>query len=392
MARVEKYIDREAVRPDYKGRVKFDGASRPDEGLFADKLGFGMQGFCASPPAVMKDVLSRSQRPMAIRVKDLPSWTMPVTLFLSRDHAVRIKALCLYWEVTPGGTTRIVDSKRMVNADGDEVWYVHYGAFLCETSFGILRAGRGDYLYIPRLTEYCIRPMLEHTLMIGIESPQPLLKPVHDGLPDVPYNQLDLKVPELSSAEPLYQEREVMLKRNDEWKTVVYNGPVGRIAYRGSPYPFVLCTDLIHAVSTPTMHTDPSIFATFATADGSIVVSTFKPRWIHSPPYYHMNEWDEFLFYAKPYRPRAGLVGAGDATFHPQGFYHGPQEMNVRFGNGESRPQDALWVDELAIMFETRALLDPTDAALSKIEIPDYWRSWQKAWDAHKEVMAMMKK
>ncbi len=391
MARVEKYIDREAIQLGYEGKVKFDGASRPEKGLFADKLGFHMQGFCAQPPTLVKDIRlwtgNQPVRPMALRVSDLGHGILPVTFFASRDWSIQIKGLSLYWELNPGSSPQIVNSRRMVNADGDEVWYVHRGAFFCETSFGMLRAEVGDYLYIPRLVHYRICPVLEHTFMIGIESAKRLLKPVHDDLPGVPYHQLDLKIPIPETWLSSGGDYEVMLKRNGEWTLIVYDHPIDRIAYRGRPYPFVLSTNAINTVSTPTMHTDPSVFATFATEDNSVVVSTFKPRWVHSPPYYHMNEWDEFLFYAKPYGPRGGVIEAGNATFHPQGFYHGPQVMAA--APQEKSPKDALWVEDLAIMFETRACLVSTITA-ENLEIADYWKSWSRALEARKKVQEML--
>lgn len=383
MEKTSPYPKRTQIREGFQGIV-FDGA--PKDGLYADKCGFDMQGYYEYSPTSVMDIRSeipetKRPRPMAVSITSLSHSRCPYPLFESRDASVKIQALVL------DADHKIASSFRMINADGDEVWFVYKGEGNCDTSFGMIHIKAGDYIYIPRLTTYCIRPVM-NLVLVGVESRMPLLRPISAWMPfDIPYNEENLEVPHPFDYAAKFDDPDdakkgewiVLLKRNDAWVTQVYpHSPFSRVAWRGTPYVFVLHTKDINTIATPTIHTDPLAFATFSTEDASVVVSTFKDRWAHSPPYHHMNQYDEFLFYAKDYAARGGIIGPGDATFHPQGFYHGPQPNALRQWQKPASTQHAPWREELAIMFETRALLEQTLAACM-IEIPNYWKSWYDA-------------
>ena len=89
-------------------------------------------------------------------------------------------------------------------------------------------------------------------------------------------------------------------------------------------------------------------------------------------PFYHSNvDYDEVLFYhSGEFFSRAGIA-PGMLTFHPQGIHHGPQEKAF------DRAAKATRTEEVAVMLDTKFPLKPCEA-VSRTEMNDYWRSWQK--------------
>jgi len=384
--RVAGYPERRAIRSGVSRNLAFDGA--PAEGWYADKLGFHTTGYSELPPTLVKEIRyaspeGKSVRPSAFSLTSLEPHEFPRVLLESEDKSVKIVALVLGSQ--PLGSS-LMRSKRMINADGDQVWYVHQGELLFFSSFGVLKVHEGDYLLVPRLVPWSVHVLNPFVAMIGMESRHPLLRPDLGEYvnKDIPYQVHRIRVPEPEDAEldpaDAAGEWGVYLKRGDRLTIQVFpHSPFSRIAWSGTVYPFALNTADINTVATPTMHTDPSLFATFATEDGSAMISTFRPRWAHSLPYHHMNHYDEALFYASGYAARGGRVGPGDCTFHPQGFYHGPQVEALMSWERPSCPENAPWVDEHLVMFESRSFLSPT-AVAEKIEKHGYWKSWYEGW------------
>lgn len=361
---------------------------------FPYKLAFETEGFFEKPPTVIKNYHSLKTnhdfgdglRPRAFRIKDLQhSQIFPLDLLESKDRGVKIKCLCLnkknWWR-----------SSRIINADGDEVWFVYDGYGVCLTAFGSFNFAAKDYIYIPRCTLYRIVPIYD-CMMIGIESEKALSRPNMEFLSkNIPYNKDSVVRPE-----PFFSENndapdrllngdaeyDVYVKRMDEWTQLVY--PFSQFlctGFRGDLFPFVLHTSDINTVISPTTHTDPTAYITFASTDKSVCVSTFCPRWMQSLPYFHMNYWDEFFFYASAYEARGGTVGSGDATFHPQGVWHGPQIEAILKWKKPEHKKDAPWAEELAIMFESQKPLT-VSPVLEQVEIQDYWKSWYNGWEKH---------
>lgn len=367
---------------------------------FPAKLSFYSELKLNKPPTIAKDIFDLgstpiSAKPRAFRIKDLHTKNIPQNLLKNRDNGVIIKALVLNWGRK---------SERMINSDGDEIWYVYKGAGICLTSFGMLWFGAGDYIYIPQSSLYRIETLSPGlNLMIGIESEKPFRRPDFGGLinRDIPYSPEKIVKPESFPGEPFDSpdrpsadgsEWDVYIKRLGVYGTKArYDcSPFLADSWAGEIYPFVLHTSDINTLVSPTTHIDPTAFATFISEDKSVAVSTFKPRWIHSLPYSHMNYYDEFLFYAAGYEARWKTVGEGDATFHPQGIWHGPQlEALVKERErGDIDPKNSEWVDELAIMFESRKPLIIQDPLFQRgIEIENYWKSWHEGWKKHKEEL-----
>ena len=363
--------------------LKMDMAKK----TFPDKLGFSAEGLLESPPAVVKSIKILGSedigaKPRAFSFKNIKAArsAFPQILFRTKDGGVKIKTLIL------GGMKNT--SKRMINADGNELWFVHSGSGCCYTSFGKLGFAGGDYIFIPRSVLYKIElDTPDKGLLLGIESWLDFRRPNFGGLlnRDIPYAPEKIEKPitcnNWNDAPDNAEEWEVYVKRLGRWGTVaVYPfTPFSRISWQGELFPFVLHASDINTIVSPTTHIDPSAFATFITDDKSVCISTFRPRWIHSLPYSHINHYDEILFYAAKYAARGGMLGPGDATFHPQGLWHGPQIEALENWAETLRPQDSPWAEELAIMFESQKPLIICKVAFD-VEITNYWQSWYLGW------------
>jgi len=359
---------------------------------FPAKLGFSAEFELIKPPTVVKEIFeinsqSVSAKPRAFRLSDLHTKYLPQTLLCSKDGSVAINALILNWGHK---------SERMRNCDGNEVWFVWRGAGACYTDFGMFWFKSGDYIFIPKSVLYRIE-MLSPGLnaMVGIESALPFRRPDFGGLinRDIPYSPEKIIKPNLFSGESQDSadregEWDVYIKRLGVFGTkATYSySPFLTESWGGDIYPFLLHISDVNALECSGTHIDPTAFTTFITENKSVAVSTFKPRHVHSLPYNHMNYHDEFLFYASGYSARGKIIGEGDATFHPQGVWHGPQiealvkEMERR----NPDPKNPEWTDELAIMFESRKPLIVCDAAFS-VESRDYYKSWHEGWEKYKE-------
>lgn len=387
--------------------VVFDGASRQDRGYVIRKKGFHQQvavryphthmmmlpeRVCALSPAMPASFkIGASSEdgllplPRAYHASCFSAWHFPHLLLQSRDSSVAVKV----FHHDPTNESFIANNKKRVrgyvNSDGDEVWYVYAGSGICLTELGYLSYGRGDYLYMPQGFLYEICPDLNApTVLFGMESRMPLLRPVISAMAEVPYDVNDL-IPPCPTVEPYFHNGRfgacvpyvVAVKRLDCWSLMRLNkNPFeGVIGYKGSPYPFTIHTDKINVPVVDTMHTDPTMFMTFLSRDGSVGISTFRPRRIHSLPYYHDNTYDECMLLCGGYAARGGAVGDGDVTFHPQGFCHGPQPKTLVTGDTRHDPQDNVWEWQKAIMFESRLPLLPSRESYA-VEIKGYWRSW----------------
>ncbi len=376
--------------------VIFDGASRPEQNRFAHHIGFTMRTVTSVVPSRVfrfEDDSPLSPKPRAFRTKDMPLRNdIPTKIFESIDRKTEINGL----HITQGKA-----SHRLLSVDGDQVWFVHKGTGVCDTVLGRMLFNAPAYIFIPRSFTYRISAKTE-TVLIGMESVEPLLKPTFTWLNDtVPFSEHNLTTPEpthsLHDKEdsriatehlPLEPVWKVWVKRARQWSTVLYSQtPFSCIGYQGHPYPFVLPFEHISLPTLSKEHTDPTAFMTFASPVDSrgmpsVGISTFLPHRVHSLPYYHTNLYDEILFLSEEYGPRGKVLHAGDMSFHPQGFPHGPQPEALKNCTGPARPGDAPYTNMRAVMFESQSplmLAENIEFALVGNEINNYWESWRES-------------
>ena len=268
------------------------------------------------------------------------------------------------------------------NSDGDELYFIHKGRGRFETDYGMLGYEPGDYVGIPKGTTYRLIPEAGETVMVIVETAEPLRLPERGLLGR--HALFDPGV--LVSPDPMPQaprraekrEWEVRIKRYDEWTTVVYPFyPMDVVGWKGDLWVAKLNVRDFRPVTSPRYHLPPSVHATFQAGDaGRVIISTFAPRPLESDPaalkvpFYHRNmDYDEVLFYhSGSFFSRAGIK-PGAMTLHPQGIHHGPQPQAVAASQGKTETH------EVAVMIESQRPFQVC-ADLEAVEHKDYALSW----------------
>ncbi|MGH7229883.1 MAG: homogentisate 1,2-dioxygenase [Nitrospiraceae bacterium] len=267
------------------------------------------------------------------------------------------------------------------NADGDEVQFIHSGRGFFETDYGVIAFEPGDYLVIPKGTTYRVLVEQEPSLILIVETPEPVVLPDRGLLGRHALFDLGvMTIPELSPEGDPREHRDkaewdVRIKRDGEYTTVVYPFyPMDVVGWKGDLWAAKLNVRDFRPVTSPRYHLPPSVHATFQA--GGLLVSTFAPRPLESDPqamrvpFYHRNmDYDEVLFYHQGhFFSRAGIQ-AGMLTLHPQGIHHGPQPQAIEVSKSK------IHTDEVAIMIESRRPFKVLPE-LEPVELKDYAMSW----------------
>ncbi|WP_114764331.1 homogentisate 1,2-dioxygenase [Vibrio rhodolitus] len=269
------------------------------------------------------------------------------------------------------------------NADGDELLFIHQGSAELFCDYGHLTLVTGDYVVIPRSTNWRLEPH-QPMFILMIENT--------DGeynLPDkgivgqhAVFDPAALDVPAINAKfQAQYSERttQVKVKRHGEISTIIYPfNPLDAIGWHGDLSVVRLNWQDIRPLMSHRYHLPPSAHTTFV-GDG-FVVCTFVPRPIESDPgalkvpFYHNNDdYDEVLFYHQGDFFSRDNIEAGMVTFHPAGFTHGPHPKAFAAGLAHKKKQ----TDEVAVMIDTRHALEFSEQA-EQVEWAEYVYSWRE--------------
>ncbi len=269
------------------------------------------------------------------------------------------------------------------NADGDQVLFVHEGRGELFCDYGHLSFRDGDYLVLPRGTQWRLACAGEASLLMveatndafglprkGLVGPQAIFDP---GVLDTP------AVNEQFLAQ--YHEREtaVVVKRRNTLTTITYrHNPLDAIGWHGDLAPVRLNWRDIRPLMSARYHVPPSAHTTFLA--GRLVICTFCPRPIESDPgalklpYFHSNDdYDEFLFYHRGQFFSRDNIHPGTSTWHPSGFPHGPHPKAYETAMKHTRKE----TDEVAVMVDTRDFLDAGEIEPG-VEFEAYAESWKR--------------
>lgn len=310
--------------------------------------------------------------PRHLRTGELPAGGDPV---LGRVRLLGNADVMVSW------VSSASDSSIYRDATGDQLFFVHGGEAVLESSFGALAVGTGDYVVVPAGTTHRWRVpggRLEALVLEvagHLSFPSRYLSPGGQLKEGAPFCERDLRAPE----EPLVAEgAEVpVLVRSPAGLTRYLHArhPFDVVGWDGCLYPFALSIGDFEPL-VGAIHQPPPVHQTFA--GPNLVVCSFVPRpYDFHPgalkvPYHHANvDSDEVIFYsAGDFMSRAGSgIGAGSLSVHPAGFVHGPQPGSVE------RAADAERTEELAVMLDTFATLGSSEAA-RRIADDDYPWSW----------------
>ncbi|MCY9804848.1 homogentisate 1,2-dioxygenase [Vibrio scophthalmi] len=270
------------------------------------------------------------------------------------------------------------------NADGDELLFIHQGSAELFCDYGHLSVVTGDYVLIPRSTNWRLEPH-EPMFLLMIECSDGSYGLPEKGLvgQHAIFDPAALDVPQINAAfQAQYSEAttQVLVKRHSQVSTITYPfNPLDAIGWHGDLSVVRLNWRDIRPLMSHRYHLPPSAHTTFV-GEG-FVVCTFVPRPIESDPgalkvpFYHNNDdYDEVLFYHEGDFFSRDNIEAGMVTFHPAGFTHGPHPK--AFAASQSNPKKR--TDEVAVMIDTRHALEFSSAAQA-VELPDYVYSWRPA-------------
>jgi homogentisate 1,2-dioxygenase len=365
---------------------------QPDGSLYAEEL-MGAEGFSADSA-----LLYHQHLPTAL-VASTP-WTPP-PLVRAKNHPLLPRHLQTH-ALAPRGQDAVTGRQYLLanndcriayavvdapsplyrNAIGTECLYLESGTARCETVFGALDVGQGDYVLLPTSCTYRFVPTGEEPVRVliieasgHIGPPARYLSARGQFLEHSPYCERDLRSPKepfLAAGEDV----EVVVQHRQGWSLLTYaHHPFDVVGWDGCLYPYAFHVGDFEPI-TGRIHQPPPAHQTFA--GPNFVICSFVPRKVdYHPlavpvPYNHANvDSDEVLFYCGGnYEARAGSgIGMGSISLHPAGFTHGPQP------GAPERSLGAEFFDELAIMVDTFHPLDLCEAGLA-CEDPAYPWTW----------------
>ncbi len=278
------------------------------------------------------------------------------------------------------------DPVYVVNADGDDLYYIHEGGGTLRTPLGDLVFHAGDYVGVPRglLHRFVLASgVAQHWIVFecasGVHLPAKWRNEAGQLRMDAPYSHRDFRFPEFHGPRDTGADddglRDMVVKRNHIFNGFVLdNSPLDAVGWDGTVYPWVFPI-LNFQPRAGLVHLPPDWHGTFATRNA--LICSFVPRTVDFHPqaipcpYPHSSvDCDEILFYCKGnFTSRKG-VGPGSVSLHPMGIPHGPHPGAYEASIG------ARATDELAVMMDTFLPLQPTRFAVD-VEDSKYHASFR---------------
>lgn len=268
------------------------------------------------------------------------------------------------------------------NGDGDELLFIHQGNADLYCDYGHLSVEEGDYVLIPRSTNWRLEPKAPMFVLM-IENTGAAYALPEKGIvgQHAVFDPAVLEAPSINDefkAQYSEEQTKVFLKRANRMNTITYPfNPLDAVGWHGDLSVLKLNWRDIRPLMSHRYHLPPSAHTTFV--GNGFVVCTFVPRPIESDPgalkvpFYHNNDdYDEVLFYHAGDFFSRDNIEAGMMTFHPAGFTHGPHPKAFQAGLEAKKT----FTDEVAVMIDTRNALEHTSAA-ADVENSEYVYSWK---------------
>jgi len=174
------------------------------------------------------------------------------------------------------------------------------------------------------------------------------------------------------------------------WSARIDHSPLDVVAWHGNYAPYKYDLRRFNAIGSISYdHPDPSIFTVLTSPSdtpgmANVDFVIFPPRWLVAentfrPPWFHRNIASEFMGLVRgAYDAKAGGFVPGGASLHNCMSGHGPDAASFEKASkaDTTRPDHVL--DTIAFMFETRAVIRPTQQALASPQLQcDYHECWQ---------------
>ncbi len=278
------------------------------------------------------------------------------------------------------------------NADGEMLIVPQLGRLKIAAECGVIEIEPQEIAVIPRGIRFRVELLDESARgyiceNFGAAFNLPDLGPIgSNGLA----NSRDFLTP-VAAYEELEGEFELIAKfQGNLWSAKINHSPLNVVAWHGNYAPYKYDLRKFNAIGSISYdHPDPSIFTvltsasdTAGTANCDFVI--FPPRWLVAqntfrPPWFHRNVASEFMGLVHgQYDAKAGGFAPGGASLHNSFSGHGPDAATFEKASNSDLSKPDVLTDTMAFMFETRAVIKPTQQALQCGELQkDYWQCWQ---------------
>lgn len=280
------------------------------------------------------------------------------------------------------------------NADGEMLFVPEKGRMGFMTELGLLQAGPGEVVVIPRGVRFKVEPHPDDNELRGYVCEN---YGQHFRLPDLGpiganglANSRDFETPVA-----WYEDREGKFEQvakfaGNLWSCEIDHSPLDVVAWHGNYAPYRYDLKKFNTIGSISFdHPDPSIFTVLTSPSGETGVANcdfviFPDRWLVAentfrPPWYHRNYMSEYmgLIYGAYDAKETGFVPGG-GSLHNQMSAHGPDlDAFEKASNAALKPQKL--EGTMAFMFESRYIIRPTKFAMETSHLQsEYFEVWQR--------------
>lgn len=287
---------------------------------------------------------------------------------------------------------RSMSERYFYSADGELLIVPQLGRLRLATELGLIEVEPQEIAVVPRGVRFRVELLDAQARGYVCENYGAFFR-----LPDLgPIGANGLANPrDFQTPAAWYEQREgdfelVAKFMGDLWSARIDHSPLDVVAWHGNyaPYKYDLRRfNVIGSVSYD--HPDPSIFLVLhAPSDtpgvGNVDFVIFPPRWLvmegtFRPPWFHRNVASEFMGLLEGvYDAKEHGFVPGGASLHNCMSGHGTDAETFEKASAADTSVPARIADTMAIMFETRWIIQPTRFAFETAQLQaDYFECWQ---------------
>jgi len=291
---------------------------------------------------------------------------------------------------------RAMQGRYFYDADGELLIVPQLGRLKICTELGVLEVEPQEVAVIPRGVRFRVVLLDAHARGYVAENfgsilRLPELGPIgSNGLA----NARDFLAP-VAAYEDLQGDFELVAKfQGALWSARIDHSPLDVVGWHGNYAPYKYDLRRFNTIGSISYdHPDPSIFTVLTSASDTPGVANmdfaiFPPRWLVAentfrPPWFHRNIASEFMGLVHgAYDAKAGGFVPGGASLHNCMSGHGPDAASFDKASMADASKPDHIIDTMAFMFETRAVIRPTQQAM---ESPPLQRDYHLCWQGLKK-------
>ena len=287
---------------------------------------------------------------------------------------------------------RSMQGRYFYNADGELLIVPQQGRLQIATEMGVLDVEPQEICVIPRGVRFAVTLVDGTARGYVCENYGELLK-----LPDLGVigsnglaNPRDFQTP-VAAYEDKEGDFELVAKlRGHFWTAKIHHSPLDVVAWHGNYAPYKYDLRRFNTIGSISYdHPDPSIFLVLQSPTSlpgvdSLDFVIFPPRVLamqdtFRPPWFHRNFASEFMGLIEgAYDAKAEGFVPGGASLHNCMSGHGPDADTFEKASKADTTKAHYITDTMAFMFETPAVIQPTQYALETVQLQhEYYRCWQ---------------